>query len=227
MKSPIIKKAVGSRKKNLDLLDSLRLLESCKIPVARYKFVKKAEEANDFCRKIGYPVVLKAVGPDILHKTELGAVIAGIKDEKELDSAFTRMHAEIKKKNKKAVIFGFVVQQMAHGQELLVGGKFDIQFHQVLVFGLGGIFTEVFDDVSMRVVPVSPTQVKEMISEIKGYKILRGYRGIKYDLKGIEDVLSRVSKLLDDNPEIKELDINPLFVSSKGAVAADARVVLG
>ena len=119
-----------------------------------------------------------------------------------------------------------IEKQVSGGQEIIVGGKEDFTFGKVLMFGLGGVFTEVFNDVSIRVTPVSRNDCLSMIKETKGYKILSGYRGKNYDINSIVSVLLKISKLLEDNKEIKELDINPVMVSESGAIAVDARIIV-
>lgn len=208
--------------KVLTVFESLRLLEKYKIPVAKYFLAKKVEEAVKISKRIGFPLVLKLVSPDIIHKTDMKALVLGIKDEEELIKSFNFLLKNIKSKKK---IQGILVQKMVEGEEVIVGGKEDAQFGKVLMFGLGGIFTEVFDDVSFRIVPVNQKDADEMMNEIKGSKIFNGYRGRKYDTKSLKNILLKTSRLLQNNKQIKELDINPVMVSGKGAFAVDARVV--
>ena len=212
--------------KVLTAFDSLKVLEKAKIPVAKYFLVKKVEEAVKVSKKIGFPLVLKIVSPDIVHKTDVKALVLDIRNEQELTKSFNSLLENIKKKMKKARIQGVLVQKMMKGQEIIVGGKEDIQFGKVLMFGLGGVFTELFDDVSFRVVPVNEKNVEDMINETKGSKILKGYRGTKYDIASLKSVLIKTSRLLEKNKKIKELDINPVIVLNKGAFAVDARIVV-
>lgn len=208
--------------KALTVFDSLKLLEKYKIPVAKCFLVKKVEDAVKISKKIGFPLVLKLVSPDIIHKTDMKALVLGIKNEEELVKSFNSLMKNVKPRTK---IQGVLVQKMVDGEEVIVGGKEDVQFGKVLMFGLGGIFTEVFDDVSFKIIPVSQKDVEEMMDEIKGSKILKGYRGRKYDVRSLRNILMKTSRLLQNNKKIKELDINPVMVSGKGAFAVDARIV--
>jgi acyl-CoA synthetase (NDP forming) len=170
---------------------------------------------------------LKVVCAKAIHKTDVGGIALDIKNKEELEKSYQKIINNVKKKVK-AKIDGILIQKMVKGgQEVIVGGKKDPQFGQTLMFGLGGIFTEVYDDVSFRVVPIGKKDAEEMVQEIKGYKILKGYRGKKYDINALIDILLKTSKLLEENQEIVELDINPVIVLQKGAVAVDARIVVG
>jgi len=216
-----------NRRRNLTEYESRQVLEKYKIPLAKSELVKSVEQAAKAAKKIGYPVVLKIVSPDIVHKTDVGGMILNIKNDAELAAAYKKILINVKKKVRRARIHGLLVQKMVgDGLEVIVGGKKDAQFGETIMFGLGGIFVEVFGDVSFRVVPVERKDAEEMVREIKGYKILKGYRGKKYDVKAVVDVLMKVSKLLEKNDEIAEMDVNPLIVSQRGAVAVDARIVV-
>jgi len=211
----------------LTLAEALEVLAAYKIPVVKGGLAKNEQEATEIAGKIGFPVAMKIVSKDVIHKTDVKGLLLGLNSLEDVKSGFIKIVKEVKKKIPKAKIEGILIQKMVEGQEVIVGGKKDPQFNQVLMFGLGGIFTEVFDDVTFRVVPVGQADVEHMLKEIKGYKILEGYRGKKYDAKALTNVLLKTSKLLEENQEIKELDINPLFVLTKGAVAVDARIVIG
>jgi acyl-CoA synthetase (NDP forming) len=216
------------KRNNLTEFESRQVLEKYKIRLVRSSLVKNEEEAVTAAKKIGYPVVLKIVSPDIIHKTDAGGIAVDIKDEQELLKAFGQINKNVKKKFRKARIHGFLVQKMIKdGQQVIVGGKRDSQFGQTIMFGLGGIFTEVFEDVSFRVCPVNRADAEEMIKEIKGYKILKSYRGKAYYINGLVEMILKASKMLEENKKIRELDINPVIVSSKEAVAVDARIVVG
>lgn len=184
------------------------------------RFVAHSEkEVISKARKIGFPVVLKAISKKLIHKTEAGAVKVDIRNEKELKKAFRSL--------KKIRVDGFLVQKFVQGDLFLVGLKRDPAFGHVLAFGLGGIYTEVFSDVSFRVCPVSANEINSMLAETKAFKILSGVRGKKHDVNSVKSLLLRTSQLARDHPEILELDINPLVVNERQAVVVDARVVLG
>lgn len=228
MKPKEIFKKIRSQKRNiLTVEESRKILEFYKIPFVKSELVKKEEDVVHVSSKIGYPLVLKIVSPQIIHKTDVGAIITDIKNEKELRKGFRKIVRNVKRKIRKAKIDGVLIQKMVEdGQQVIIGGKKDPQFGQIIMFGLGGIFVEVFEDVSFRIVPISRFDAEQMIQDIKGYRVLKGFRGKKYDVKALTDVLLKVSKLLEENQEIQELDINPIIVSSRGAVAVDARVVI-
>lgn len=188
------------------------------------------EEARAYAASIGYPIVMKIASPDILHKTDVGGVVVGIKDEKELEASFSTITNNAKRFMPSARIWGVVVQQMLNrGIETIVGMHIDPNFGPLIMFGLGGIYVEVLKDVSFRVAPVSEVEAYEMIKEIKSYPLLLGVRGAKkMDIAAIADGILRVSQLVIDNPDIAELDINPLLVQEEGqgAVAVDARIAI-
>lgn len=222
----IIRNAKKQHRKLLSMAESQAILQQHKIPFVKNIFVKYAEEAVTAAKKIGFPVALKAVSPEISHKTDVGGVQLNLQNEAEVSAAFKKIVASIRRRQPDAHISGFFVQEMTGGTEVLVGGKKDLQFGQTIAFGAGGIFVEVYDDVSFRVVPISKKDAQEMIREVKAYKILYGYRGKHYDISAIEKILLSTSKLLEEHQEIVELDINPIFVQAKSAMAVDARIVL-
>lgn len=214
--------------KVLTITESFEMLKKYKIPIADYEIAKTADDAAKAAKKIGYPVVLKAISKKAIHKTDIGGIILDIKSEKEVPTAFDKIKKNLKKVG--ADFGGVVVQEMVGGgtdsQEIIIGGKKDPQFGQTIAFGLGGVFVEIFEDITFRVVPITTKDAEEMIKEIKGYKILSGYRGKKYDTVALSNILLKVSKLLEENEDIVELDINPIMALPKGAVAVDARAVI-
>lgn len=222
----IIRNAQKQKRKVLTLAESQLILRQHKIPFVKNIFVKYSEEAVAAAKKIGFPVALKAVSPEISHKTDAGAVQLNLQNETEVQNVFKTILANIKKKQPNANVSGFVVQKMISGQEVLVGGKKDIQFGQTIAFGAGGVFVEIYDDISFRVVPISKKDAQEMVQEVKAYKILHGYRGKHYDIAAIEKILLKTSEMLEKHQDIFELDMNPIFVQTKGAVAVDARIVV-
>lgn len=220
------KKGRSKKVKVLDITESFDLLKKYRIPVADYGIAKTADSAIKSAKNIGYPVVLKAISKKATHKTEAGGLIFDIDSDKEVKAAFDKLKKNMKKV--KADFGGVVVQKMIGrgSQEVIIGGKEDPQFGQTIAFGLGGIFVEVFEDVTFRVVPIEKRDAEEMIKEIKAYKVLSGYRGKKYDTKAVSEILMKVSKLLEENKNVVELDINPIMVLKRGAVAVDARVII-
>ena len=224
----IFKRVKRAKRKNLTEAEAREVLKFYRIPLVEAKIVKNLEEAKSFVKKVGYPVVLKVISPQIIHKTEVGGVILNIRSDKELFEAFHEIMKNVERSMPNAEIKGFFIQKMMpRDYEVIIGGKKDPTFGQTIAFGLGGIFVEVFEDVSFRVVPISKEDAREMIQEIKGYKILKGYRGKKpADINALIDILLKTSKMLEENEEIKELDINPVFALHKGAYAGDARIIL-
>ena len=177
---------------------------------------------------MGYPVVIKIASKEIVHKSDAGGVKVGLKTPEEVEKAYDEIHSSISEKHPDAVIQGVTVQKEAClGTEVIIGMTKDAQFGPVLMFGLGGVWVELLKDVSFRIVPLTRRDAKEMIKEIKGYRLLEGYRGQEgVDISALEEILLSISDYVDRNREIKELDINPIFAYKEGAVAVDARVIL-
>jgi acyl-CoA synthetase (NDP forming) len=207
----------------LDFFEAERLLKKYGIPFTRFDIAHSRAEAVRIAGKIGYPVVLKIVTPDILHKTEKRVVKVGLSTPAEVKKAY----GEIMKSAGRARFKGMLVQKQAHGKEIIIGGKIDPQFGPVVLFGLGGIFVEIVRDVSVRVAPVSRRQARDMMKEIRGYSILTGARGEEaVDLDKIARNIVNVSKLLVEHPKVREMDLNPLFASKNRCVAVDVRIMV-
>ncbi len=198
------------------------------IPVTRFKVALTQDEAMRFADQIGFPVVLKIVSPDILHKWDLGGVILNLKSVAEVKDAHNRILENVKRHKPDAKIVGMLVQEMAPSStEVIVGSIKDPQFGPALMFGLGGVFVEVLKDVTFRIAPITETDAREMITEVKGYPILKGYRGQPpADIDAIVKILMNTSRLVIDHMEIKELDLNPIMVYENGAKTVDARIIL-
>lgn len=198
------------------------------IPVTQFKVAKTEAEALRSADEIGYPVVLKIISPDIVHKTDVGGVMLNLKDAREVRKAYKQLQENIKKHKKDARIIGMLVQEMAPSStEVIVGAIKDPQFGPAVMFGLGGIFVEVLKDVTFRVLPLKEDEAYEMITEVKAYPLLKGYRNTPpADLDAIVKILLSASKLVIEHQEIKELDLNPVLVYEKGAKTVDARIIL-
>ena len=198
------------------------------IPVTVFKLAKNQEEAAEVARQIGFPVVLKIVSPDIIHKSDAGGVKVNLKEAEEVRSAYGRILENAKKYNDAARIEGILVQEMApQSTEVIVGAIKDPQFGQTLMFGLGGIFVELLKDVTFRIAPITQEDALEMVTKVKAYPLLTGYRNMPpADLDAIINVLVNTSRLVMDYPEIKELDLNPVMAYEKGAKTVDARIIL-
>ncbi len=223
----IFRKVKHQRRSVLTAEEGLDVLKHYRIPVVKMKLVRTAEEAVRFAEKIGYPVVLKILSKDITHKTDVNGVFLRLEDKDSVEHAFNSIMVNAKRKAPRAKVEGVLVQEMIDNcAEVIVGGKKDEQFGSCILFGLGGVFVEVLEDVSLRVCPITRKDAEMMVQEIKAYKVLKGYRGRKYDVNALIDILLKASRLLTDNPEIKELDINPVFALRKGAKVCDARIVI-
>jgi acetyl-CoA synthetase (ADP-forming) len=198
------------------------------IPVPRFKVALTYDEAIKFAEGIGYPVVLKIVSPDIIHKFDIGGVTLNLKNSSEVKNAYENILMNVKRHKPNAKIVGVLVQEMApQSTEVIVGAIKDAQFGPALMFGLGGIFVEVLKDVTFRIAPITESDAREMITEVKAYPVLKGYRGQPpVDLNAIVNILLNTSKLVMDHLEIKELDLNPILVYEKGAKTVDARIIL-
>ena len=216
------------RKLLLNEIESKRMLSRAGIQVNDTRLAISKEEAINIAKQLGFPVVLKIVSPDITHKSDAGGVRLGIKTSKQVGKVYDDIMNSVNKKHPQARIQGVSVQKMARpGVEVIIGMAKDDQFGPVIMFGLGGISVEILKDVAFRVVSLTRRDAAEMIREIKGYPLLEGYRGQEpADVSKLEDLLLKVSNFVEQNPQVRELDINPVFAYCAGAVAVDARVVL-
>ncbi len=203
-----------------------KLLSKYGIPVTRESIANSPDEAFAIASKIGTPVAMKISSPDISHKSDVGGVILNV-SAYEARSTYNKIISQVKKVTPGARIEGILVQQMAPpGHEMIVGLKKDPQFGHALMFGLGGIFVEVYKDVSFRIAPIELKEALDMISEIRGYPILQGIRGKKAaNIDAIAQTLVSVSRMAQKE-NIIELDINPLMVGESEAVAVDARAMI-
>jgi acetyltransferase len=210
-------------------VDGFRVLETYGIPVPSYGKAETAEEALKIADRVGYPVSMKIVSPDIVHKTDVGCVKLNVGREGVKEAFFEILH-RAEKYASAGRIEGVLVQQMvAGGKEVIVGMKRDTHFGPLIMFGLGGIYVEVFKDVSFRIAPLSKDDAMEMIKSVKAYRLLRGVRGEQMsDVDSLVDVLLRFSQLCMDFPKILEADLNPVkvFEQGKGCCAIDLKMVL-
>jgi acyl-CoA synthetase (NDP forming) len=219
----IIEKALGEGRKTLSEHESKELLRRYDIPVTREVEASDEKEALKAVNEIGFPLVIKACAPDLSHKTERGLVRVDIRNKDEAVSAIREILKEVKDDN--ATI---LIQEMVKGtRELVVGLVRDSQFGPCVMFGLGGIYTEILRDVSFRVAPIEKRDAMEMMQEIKARKILEAIRGMPAaDLDRLSDILIKVGNIGLEHDSIKEIDINPLILSGSQPVAVDALVVL-
>jgi acetyltransferase len=226
----IINNARNEKRRTLLESEAKDLVKSYGIPVAPTRLAKSEEEAVDIANKLGYPVVLKIASPDIVHKTDIGGVIMNIKTEEEVREAYKAIINRAYRYAPRALIYGVVVQKMVpKGREVIIGVTKDPVFGHILMFGLGGIYTNIFRDVSFKLAPLSVYEAREMVSETKAYTLLKGYRGEPpADISSVINILLRVSQLVTEVPDVVEMDINPLFVYDEGmgSLAIDVKIVL-
>ena len=226
--SKIINQAKKEGRKALLETEAKTICMEYGIPVTKFKLALNEKEAAKHADEIGYPVVLKIVSPDVIHKSDAGGVIVNLKNPAEVTNAYKKIMENVKKYNAKAKIVGVLVQEMApQSTEVIVGAIKDPQFGQTVMFGLGGIFVEIFKDVNFRIAPLTLDDAKEMITELKAYPLLKGYRNTPpADIDALISILCNTSRLVMDNQEIKELDLNPVMAYQKGAKTVDARIIL-
>ena len=224
----IIDKARSEGRNLLTEVEAKELLKQAGIDVVDTRLATSKDEAISISQELGFPVVLKIASADVVHKSDAGGVKLGLETPEQVGKAYDDIMAAIKKEYPQAKIQGVSVQKMARtGVEVIIGMSKDAQFGPVLMFGLGGILVEILKDVSFRIVPLVKRDAAEMIREIKGYPLLEGYRGQEpVDVANLENLILKVSDFVEKNPDIKELDLNPVFAYKDGAVAVDARIVL-
>jgi acyl-CoA synthetase (NDP forming) len=222
--------AARAEQRDLLLSESMQVLEHYGIPTAVGVHAATMEEAVQAAEKMGYPVAIKVISEQISHKSDVGGVQLNLRNGPAVQEAFDDMLRRIQSSYPEAKIDGVLVQPMVTGgQELILGGRQDPNFGPVVMIGLGGIFVEVLEEVSLRVAPITPREARQMIDELRGAPILKGARGHKpSDLQAVSEALLRLSQLLIDFPDIGELDINPLrvFQENHGCRALDARIML-
>lgn len=225
----IIKEAISLGRKTLVEPEAKEILKLSSILVPRFAVVKDVKGAIEAAEAIGYPVVLKIVSPDITHKTDVGGVALGLKDSAELEGRWAEMIYSIADESPTAMIEGFLIEEMVpKGVEVIVGAVRDEQFGPLIMFGTGGVSVELLRDISFRLGPLTRDEAFSMMSEVKSFPLLTGFRGSHVkDLDAIAEVLIKVSRLMEDADGLKELEINPLIVYDRGAVAVDARATVG
>ena len=225
---PIIKQASNEGRTLLTELESKEILGQAGIAVNDTRLATSKNEAVSTAGQLGFPVVLKITSPDITHKSDVGGIKLDLKTPEQVEAAYNEIIDGCKSKSPKVAILGVSVQEYVQpGVELIIGMFTDAQFGPVLLFGLGGAWTEILDDTSIRVTPVTRKDVREMIEEIKAYRLLKGYRGQEpVDISKIQDMLLAVAAFVENNPEVKEIDINPVIASGHTITAVDARIIL-
>jgi acyl-CoA synthetase (NDP forming) len=226
--SKIFAEVRKDKRKSLLETEAKTVCMECGIPVTRFALAKSETEAVELAEKIGFPVVLKIVSPDIIHKSDVGGVVIDLKNAENVRNAYKQILRAVRKHKPDAKIVAVLVQEMAEpSTEVIVGAIKDPQFGPSIMFGLGGIFVEVLKDVTFRVAPIVEDEAREMITEVKAYPLLKGYRNTPpADIDAIVKILLSTSKLVMEHQEINELDLNPIIVYAKGAKTVDARIIL-
>ncbi len=224
----IIGKVKSSGRVNLVEPEAREILRGYGLPISDFTLANSEGKAVEAAERLGYPVAMKLVSPDIIHKSDAGGVKLNIGGKDKVVKAFTEIVANARAYNKAAEVYGVIVTPMEdEGIETIIGMTNDQTFGPTIMFGLGGIFVEVLKDVSFRVAPLTRRDAYDMVKEIKGFPILKGVRGRKPgDVDTLVDIILRVSALVTENPEIGELDLNPVFAFEKGASVVDARIIL-
>ncbi|MGQ4875112.1 MAG: acetate--CoA ligase family protein [Promethearchaeia archaeon] len=204
--------------------ESKELIKEIGIPIPSQELTESKEETINAAEKIGYPVVLKLMAEDIVHKSDTGAVKLKLQNKDDVEKAYDEL-MKIETKSEKKIS----VQKMAEEPitELIIGMTTDPQFGPAIMFGIGGILVELMEDVSFRICPITEYDAKEMITEIKGFPLLDGYRGKpKADLDAIVEALMKISDLVVKYDQIYEMDLNPVFIYENGLICVDARIIL-
>jgi len=225
----ICRKAVAERGDGWLLTEEVReVLKAFKLPQPAGGVAKSADEAARLATSVGYPVAVKLDSVKLVHKTEIGGVLLNLKSEEAVRKAFDSIKSRVEATGQKNAMNGVLVQPMVSGGvEVMVGVTEDPLFGPLIAFGLGGIYVEILKDVNFRITPLSATDARDMVKSIKGYRLLQGYRGHSpADVDALEELLLRTSTLVEDIPEIKELDMNPVFAlePGKGACIVDCRI---
>ena len=224
----IIQQALQQGRFELLEPEARELAKAFGITTSEYRVVTSLGDAVQAAAAIGFPVVLKIVSPNIIHKTDAGGVKVGINDNKGVNAAYMEIINNVQKNCPDAKIRGVIVSEMAlPAPEVIIGGLRDPQFGPAVMFGMGGVFVEIFKDISFRISPLEEYEALEMIGEVKGSAILKGFRNSKaLDVSSLAQTILKVSEMMTSLLEIKEIDLNPILVYPKGVTAVDVRVIL-
>jgi acetyltransferase len=224
----LFKKVRDEGRLNFLETESRDLLHHYGMALPDARLARTSSEAGDIYDKFEQPLAMKVISPDIVHKSDVGGVRLGLSTREQVERSFDEILANAEKVTGRDRVVGMLLSPMASkGQECIIGMIRDPQFGPVIMFGLGGIFVEVLKDVSFRVAPLTAEDIDEMIQEIKGYQILTGIRGEEpKDVDSLKDILARLSQIVIDNPEIQEVDLNPVIVHQRGASIVDSRIII-
>jgi acyl-CoA synthetase (NDP forming) len=224
----LIRDARAAQRRVLGEIESKRLVEAAGVPVVPTRLARSAEEARSIAHELGFPAVLKLVSPDVVHKSDVGGVKLGLADGEAVARAFEELRLAADGAASPAHFEGVAVQPMAPaGLELLLGAFRDAQFGPVISFGVGGILVEVYEDVALRIAPLRPVDAAEMVGEVRATRLLAGFRGRPaVNRAALEHALLQLSELMVSDPDVAELDLNPVIAYPERILAVDARVVL-
>jgi acyl-CoA synthetase (NDP forming) len=225
----IIAEATAAGRSALSEIESKKILEAIGIPSAIAELARSADDAVEIARRIGFPVVLKLLSPDVTHKSDVGGVELNLRNVGEVHNAFDRIRDALVMNKPGARFEGVSVQPMARsGVELIVGIVRDEKFGPLVVAGLGGVLVEVLKDTALRLAPIGKKEAREMLESLRGAAMLHGVRGgAAVDIDAVADAIAKLSEFAAANPEIKEVDLNPIVAYEKGITALDARILLG
>lgn len=218
---------IGRERRVLTETESKAILAQRGIPVVSCEVATSGEEAVQLARSMGFPVVLKILSPDIIHKSDVGGVRLHVADEEGVRSAFDEIMENANSAAPSARIIGATVQKMVSGMEVAVGVTNDRQFGHVLMFGIGGVEIESLRDVTFRLIPINSSDAEQMIRDIKGFPLVERQAAGAGSLDELRSILVKVADLTESYPRIEGMDLNPVLVSPRGSVVADARVVIG
>lgn len=218
---------IGKGRRVLTEIESKAILAQWGIPVVSCEVATSGEEAAELARLVGFPVVLKILSPDIIHKSDAGGVRLHVADEEAVRSAFDEIMQNARGNVPSARVMGATVQKMVTGMEVAIGVAHDRQFGHVLMFGTGGVEIELLGDVTFRLIPISSSDAEQMIRDIKGFPLLEQQAAGTANLEELRSTLLKVSDLAESFPQIEGMDLNPVLVSPGGTVVADARLVIG
>ena len=224
----VIKKALAEGRHSLLEPEAKAICLEYGIPTPSFRVATSSSNAAAAAAELGYPVVLKIVSPDVVHKSDVGGVMAGLSSSDAVESAYLRIVENVRAHRPDARLIGVLVQRMApESTEVIVGSVKDAQFGPTILFGLGGIFVEVLKDVAFRIAPIEERDARDMMREIKGYEVLTGCRGSPpVDQDAIVSIILSASSLVTENPQIEQMDLNPTMAYERGAMVVDARMLL-
>jgi acyl-CoA synthetase (NDP forming) len=224
----IIRKAFMEKRFSLLIDEAQKICSLHKIPTPKYDVATNLDGAVEKADEIGYPVVLKLISPQIIHKSEVGGVILNVANKNELRVKYEKLITTVRYRQPSTFIAGVLVEQMMPSStEVIVGGIRDNQFGPAIMFGIGGIFAEMYDDVKFRVAPIDRIDAFNMIHGLRGSKILEGARGQSpLDVGALVNILMRVSELMMEHHTVEQLDLNPIIAYQQGACAVDSRIII-